>query len=755
MGGLLEGFLHPALAWGAALASVPLLIHLLNRQRHQPLEWAAMRFVMAAWRRTRRRSRLENLLLLLLRMAAVALLAFALARPFTSRSSPLAGLTETRRDLVLVLDGSASTGFRESVKSVHEAILERAREILGGLDGTRGDRVRVLFAARAPRVLSTRAPEDALAALSTVSAPLDEPVDLAAALAQVATWAEEDSAGAGSSTLEVRMLTDMQRRAFVSPTPASAGSSASDPMATPPLHAALDRLHALAVEVVVEDLGAASLEPANLGILSLAPLTSVLGARLPVDVGVEIANHGSQGRSAVRVVLEVDGERLPSRSIDVPGRGRTTADFSVTFADDGDHALVARLEGDRLGVDDARAAVVRVPRAVRVLLVNGDPRSRLDQDEIGYLRAVLEPADDGSAGGGFSPFEVTSTNFASFGGSDLDLAAVDVVLLANPGALPPSVVEALEARVAAGGALLVTLGDRAAEAGALEALNARLLRPDGTGLAPARLLRTIEVRSRREEAFHVASFVEDHPALSFFADERWKPFLVEAPFYAFVAAEPAPESSVLAHFDDEAGSPLLIERAYDRGRVLVWTSSIDADWNRLPESPGTLVPLVHELLRYAASGLGTSMEVPVGGTLSPEVERFPREVTLVRPDGSRRDLDGEPEALAKDLWRLPALGPLDTAGLWRVELAGAHSLPIAVLFEADEGDLARLPAKELEALHPCLRLHEEAQGTSSSDDEERSLGGEMWRPLALAALIALVLETVWAAWIGRGRRRIA
>ena len=58
-----EGFLHPALAWGAALAAVPLLIHLLNRQRHRPQPWAAMRFVLAAYRRTRRRAQLENLLL--------------------------------------------------------------------------------------------------------------------------------------------------------------------------------------------------------------------------------------------------------------------------------------------------------------------------------------------------------------------------------------------------------------------------------------------------------------------------------------------------------------------------------------------------------------------------------------------------------------------------------------------------------------------------------------------------------------------
>src|SRR5689334_17806906 len=102
---LFEGFVNPGLLVGASLAAVPLLIHLLNRQRHRPMPWAAMRFVLAAYKKTRRRARFENLILLLLRMAAVALLALAIARPFVGHQNPLAGLTENRRDLVLVLDG--------------------------------------------------------------------------------------------------------------------------------------------------------------------------------------------------------------------------------------------------------------------------------------------------------------------------------------------------------------------------------------------------------------------------------------------------------------------------------------------------------------------------------------------------------------------------------------------------------------------------------------------------------------------------
>ena len=200
---LFQGFLNPTLAAGALLAGVPLMIHLLNRQRHKPLDWAAMRFVEAAFRRTRRRSQLENLILLLLRMAAVALLGLAVARPFLGEESLLAPLTESRRDVVMILDGSASTGYRESISSVFDRILERSRERIEALDGASGDRVTLIVGSSAARTLSDRTPEAALAALGTVTKPSSEPMDLAAVFGEVLQLAETESAGTETSGLEV------------------------------------------------------------------------------------------------------------------------------------------------------------------------------------------------------------------------------------------------------------------------------------------------------------------------------------------------------------------------------------------------------------------------------------------------------------------------------------------------------------------------------------------------------------------------
>ncbi len=97
--------MHPALLGGIALVGIPILIHLLLRQRPRPRPWAAMRWLLAAAKAAQRRWRLTNLLLLLARCAVIALAVLALARP------SLSGLGHGHR-LVLVIDRTASMGAR-------------------------------------------------------------------------------------------------------------------------------------------------------------------------------------------------------------------------------------------------------------------------------------------------------------------------------------------------------------------------------------------------------------------------------------------------------------------------------------------------------------------------------------------------------------------------------------------------------------------------------------------------------------------
>ena len=96
-------------------------------------------------------------------------------------------------------------------------------------------------------------------------------------------------------------------------------------------------------------------------------------------------------------------------------------------------------------------------------------------------------------------------------------------------------------------------------------------------------------------------------------------------------------------------------------------------WTRLPESPRTLVPLAHELLRYAARPSGPSRNLAPGEPIQAEAPSFPRVLALSRPDGSRDVLDGVAEELPGGRWRLPMIPGKETerAGLYRIEMDGS------------------------------------------------------------------------------------
>lgn len=766
MGGWIGGFMNPALLAGLGLASVPILIHLLNRQRHKPMPWAAMRFVLAAYRKTRRRVQLENLLLLLLRTAAVALLAFAITRPFTGEKSPLAGLTESRRDVAILIDGSASTGWREGVETAFEREVARAREIVRKLEAGRGDRVRLVFAGQYPRLLSWTTPDQALSMLDTLTSPTDESLDLAAALSDVLQHAKSDPAQASMSDarLEVRLLTDMQRRVFAPRSPTandttpkaattsgakSAPTTSDKPAASrDALLDVLDELKLLEIPVIVENFGGTQPTPPNLGIGAVEPLARLTGPGQTAEIGVDVQNFGPSPKNGVRVVLEIDGERRPNQTADVPARGHAQVVFQVAFKSAGEHVVTARLEeGDRLAIDNERSRVLSVPPPVRVLLVDGAPGVVIEEDEVGYLKAVIEPSGDDALSGGSAPFEPRVFPPDELGGADVDFTQFDVIWLANVESLPAPVVDKLEQAVAAGRSLILSVGDRTD----VTSFNTRFFRADGTGLSPAALDERIAVRSRAESYFRVKNFDAAHPALAFFADERFKPLFTEVPIYEFVGARPIAGARVLATIDDDASHPLLIERAYDRGRVFLWTTTIDSAWTRLPESPATLVPLVHEWLRYAAQAEESPRNVAPGSPLSAEVAQFPRNVVLVRPDGSRRALDGESKDLNGGRWKLPVVPGKDTekSGVYRVEMEGAKSVSFVVGIDPLEGDLDRITPAELRAL-PALVSLDAPDGEKNGADRDRQRG-ELWRGIAIACLVALVLESLWAAWLGQKR----
>src|SRR3954466_13269438 len=114
-------FLAPAFLAGLAAVAVPVIIHLINRERKVVVEFPSLMFLQRIPYRSVRRQKLRHLLLLLLRCLALALLVAAFARPFFEKRRPVTSGSTGAREVVVLLDRSSSMGYGNHWRRAQDA----------------------------------------------------------------------------------------------------------------------------------------------------------------------------------------------------------------------------------------------------------------------------------------------------------------------------------------------------------------------------------------------------------------------------------------------------------------------------------------------------------------------------------------------------------------------------------------------------------------------------------------------------------
>ena len=124
-------FLQPLTLIALPLMLLPVIIHLINQQRHRTVPWAAMMFLMTAKRMSKGMARLRHILILLMRTLAIAALIFAISRPLSGGWLGSIGLAKPDVTMVL-LDRSASmeTQDLQAGESKRSTALKRLTQLL-------------------------------------------------------------------------------------------------------------------------------------------------------------------------------------------------------------------------------------------------------------------------------------------------------------------------------------------------------------------------------------------------------------------------------------------------------------------------------------------------------------------------------------------------------------------------------------------------------------------------------------------------
>ena len=723
-------FVHPALA-GLALAAgaIPFLIHLISRRRYVRLPWAAMAFLLAANRRSLKRLRLEQLLLMLARIAIVVLFGLALARPYFSSAS-IVPLSSTRVLRVLVFDNSLSMSARAPGGV---ARIERARDYAFALIEAfpETDPVSLVVCSSPARLVYAQPSTDRrfireqLAAIESTQRTTDMVGGLAIAV-RVLEESEFPPGNRAAYVLSDFPLSSWETGEAVQPTPATS---------------ALQRLSEIIADPA-EDLALIPItsdEPENVAISAIRAESSLNVVNRPARFDVEVTNFGRSPQGEVVLQVLREGEVIRHEPIPTLEPGETTVvSIATIFPTPGTHLLEATISGleqDALIEDNSRYLSVEIRDKVPVLLVDGRPGVSLLAGQAGFLATALAPRGFESDAAVIDTQIVSQPELPSE-----DLSDYGMVALCNVGHLDSEMWGQLESYVSAGGGLLIFMGDLVQ----VDHYNEVGYR-GGTGLMPGSMsaMRRSGTEAGPELGFAYASLT--HPAVSAF-DGHPESGLFSARVNAYLPVTVTGNRvDVVLRFTD--GEPAVIASGYGAGKTVVVTTTANMDWTNLP-AKGDYVSLVSGFVAHLVRAVGAHRNLLVGQSVYERLTAVETSMALhvTTPSGE----SVTPSLVPDDDFLALSFGPVERSGVMPVSI-GTDERVFAVNVDTTESELAGIAPTALSGrlgfpVHVIERADEQLNSLELITARSAALA-----PTLLYVVLALLFIEMWLATQFGGR----
>lgn len=707
-------FLHPAIA-AAAVASIalPIVIHLLFRRRRVPIEWAAMELLRAAVKRTNRRLRLEQWIVLALRSLAVLAAGLAVAAPFLGESLS----TGLGRSLtVVVVDDGATSGLRVGEESELERIRGEVAAIVAS--GSARD-VFALVRAGSPATLALAPTEDRARIDEVLQRiePTETPSDLASALGIARSLIEGEGAGSARFERSEILVASGFRRASV-PERIRAGVESGKegvPEETTPVSiTALVPAAENPVDVRIRQIDA---RPAPTGdAVTVRALVARIGGSLDrAETRVRAGGDGF-GAGATRVVSWEPGQADATVEFTLPTEAAESASRR--------RGIEVSVEGDALAPGNRGFTVIEMKREIEVAIVGR--RGTIEVADIERVPASLWIAR-ALAPGGSSGLRVREIDPSSCDASAL--AGIDACVVTRPDLLSSSAVSALSGFVRSGRVVvLAPSGDSRSQAWAASVLPAlgvasRLAAEATDAPTPLQLAeeqpQSALLSSLRPEMSGLVGPIEVSRVATIDGHARGDAVLVFTDGSPFMVAE-SPKS------DGERG-------AGSGGLVVLFAAAPELSWTNLPIKP-LMVPLLQESVR-------AGMQLAAGAASTFVGERMVAQPAMSFKDGSGGSLAIDESGLSRE--------PVLKAGLWR----GDDGSIVAANVAEPSIDVTPMGEESVRAAFSGLGAISFARtGSELAQTEARGRAGiAPW--LFALALLALLAEGILSRIFSHAARR--
>lgn len=711
-------FAAPLFLLAALAAAIPVVLHMINRQRAKDLPFSTLRFLRLSVQKTRRKKQVHDILLMVLRAAVLFLIAAGLAKPTVTKLSSLWG--GAHKAVAVILDNSASMGMIDKDRPRFDTASAAAAQILDELN--EGDEA-ALFVTGGPtypelgKLYRTQEQIRQILAQSRVSY---QRADLAVELKK----ARELLLNSTAPNKQIYVISDMQKVSWENLKNTEKESTPivdDQPPSIPIILINCDR--APKPNVAVQ----------GLELEADAPVTG-----FPVKASVELLNTSPVSQQRV-VELYVDGNKeSTSPELDLPPEGRVKHDFLFTFKGGGLHRGEVRLVGqDGSKYDDCRFFTKEVGQSVPVAVVKTHRHEIPYLDDAFYLENAL-------SAGQSSGWAIRSTSLIAGDLTSEPLANYKVIFCVNLPALDLDAAVRLRNYVAEGGNVVWIAGDNVDP----EAYN-EMNEQAGDQLLPVPLVdvRTPSAEDNRD-SWRINFLDKQYPPLSRLIEpvSLYESVLVYK-HLRMAIAEPS-DARILARLDD--GEPLLAMHKIEEGNVLMLGTGVHVIWTNLPLRP-IFLPLVARLT-FELSGIEQTRHSAMAGTpltLKFEKASQPIGVEVLTPAGETIRLTTK--AMEDNKGQVFRYADTYDIGIYLLHLLDSvRAAPIAyaVNLDPEEIEPAKIQREELQKLFgkTPLIFADNPDDLSSTFAWLRE-GKSLWGFFLAAVLIALVFETFISNWL--------
>ncbi len=726
--------INAGLAAGAGLAALPLILHLFMRQTPKHVIFPALRLVRERQRRSKKRLRVKNWLLLLARMAILALMALALSRPTLYSQVPL-GDQSVPTALGLVFDTSLSMKYKDRDRTRLEEAKERAREIVEKLPDS--SQVFVVDSSEAGSTgLSPAAALKRIDELTihSVSRPLN------VAMGEV----YDKIVGIDKPARAVYVLTDLAKTAWV------AGPAEG-----------LDKVEKLKKEkkgrMATFVLRLTPKEIQNLSVVTAEPSSSVVtqGEAVAIRSRLHFENSSeAPGQPPARRTVEyfIDGVKKGEKLVEIPPKGDVEVDFpSPPNLKEGElHRGEIALRGapDPFEDDDRRYFSFKVRPPLKVLLVTDRP----GVDDF-FVDSALVPDPSPKAPQVYKVERRKTSDLRAPGKTALSEYAC--IFLLNAASIDEASWGALSGYVREGGGLVIGAGSRCDPASYDTAVAGQIL--------PGALDRIVVLEGNAET--HIGKVVDvTHPLFESYGQDLATE-LAQVPIYRYWSLRkqdpPIDGARTLLSYDD--GTPCLLERTIQgpkAGRVFLWTTPLSRSaksrgpdaWSEFPVKNWSFWAMMWFTVPYMAGTTEDTLNFEAGGApvmLHLEPTARYKSFTLVGPG---------PEAKPSPIALPPSRGDLleiamppqqQPPGQWTVKAVAEGDRPVTLGFSFNppraESQFNPMEKADLDAVFgkDGYLFAEDADKLKEIVDTGR-FGTELFPFLMFLILLVVTLESILA-----------